>query len=1621
MQTMNSITHSDGGIQKSRGSLFQQYGILLYLLLRYLENANLTITIEPSEGEDAKFVLSSDESPVIELVQYKKVEAPESTVEIVKVGDDWKEGPITASALKKWVKRKRPDTSVEDILKQQNNVYFTAVVFGEIAPGLRTFIPAGLQEYMSSYSGVGKEFSEIFPVAYAHQSDPLINQTNKKLLFGDADLRKRVRVVRFASPTMLELQCRFILERFYGISRGSSAALVDKLLIEIAKREGYKTETDRELLRLNIDAILAEGKKPQNKWQNADQFLQRHVATHADANRGEPPRWIDFEQGRFGKFDEFEEAWTDLWRSGFVIICGLPGTGKTVLAQYLAYRFLTEGANRAAYYLAIKSNLSLQNEIEFLEDRLQTDTIFIVDDQHLAFDEVEALAQSFADHHSIGKAKARLVVTSVQTFGRTGRGKRGRESVLREASLTRLIYGETDRTKQCISLIRQNCGLSTSLTDDDLMSLSGGNLGLALLVARCAHDIGGKTQPQRIINNRTLKEMLREWLMLKLDVNESNLFASAVVPIFICAASSLPISGNFNQLVPLAAAAGFLNEDQFSEAFSEDTFFTNNYALAKLIRRQYQGDEIDILTDYIKRYPEWLALFCERLGETTYGPEILKELFRNEHDYLVATVSDPIGPLRLDEISKILRFINLANHGGEDVRFLRSLMASDGAPNYRFFSRFIRRERILQLDSITAFFAVIHRIDGHIAQQVATTIGEEQLEFLVHLVEESDCRLDQIGSCVRALTRCSRDFALAFYERIKREDAGPSLLQKKIQQTSNNPRELHIWVRFCDEIRLLSRRDCYDYLDQYLPKEKLFDALADTTEFAQVTPLLMTLHKLNSKLAAQLITEAFNKSPQLISQLLRNDPKISTLSNDLFVLSRLNRRLAFSVAYDLKEKIEGQMSSEVHYNDAASVLHQLSNAISMQLALQAANSVNREAILADFKRDLERVSMVGRSLYNIAQVSQELADWFAQRLNYVDFMKAVDTWSSSGRQKRLAYTYTQLIRGFLAATDPELDRREQLLQRFKNDWTLISNLNDMLLTKCNLTEVGFFLSNLLAIPVAIADILELIGVDNLGRFRTELLRKFDRENSTLHFVNGLFAIAKIDLSVAMEALDIYLNRLKPESDFRQPSRPGFRRDRRVQLPRNYQSDDLTDMGCLLRIAAAIDLPRARELSELLNLDSYAAYAIKETNWGRLAIFIKGLSEASRAHALKFVQTIGTRATWETQYLENDTLDNAVHYGLALGSVSRAKAGEFIEFLLEQESTRNDVYRQLELQANLDLISKWLRLLPMRGPDFVAQQCKNLKGFLDSTADYDQRLQALLSAAEALLECGEHAHARHFALRALEQEPQMRSVTHLSRWIDLFHRAQRTGKLLGMPDFITQLFSRFKDWYFFPKIVAATEQPPLLLAYMFHLLDSRNDFPHLQSGVRERKDQIIFAIDGETRTFVKALSLILAKAPLDKIKQTATDIHWRQPWELGLIALTFASVFPNEPNPFLPPHSPVSMWPSLILDHLTEAEGNLEFALTLYLATASHLENDVLQTAIEEASRRADDEVVGSTRWLLRKMSSAKIDQGHHYLWSLIKRTLLSQTYLTWENDLEESVNNVAFQSRRNRDFEALLA
>jgi|GEM_PF-6411785 len=766
----DSQKHTDGGLQKSRGSLFQQYGILFYLLVRRYEIPNIEITVEPSEGEDAKFAFSAEgtkeSSKIIELVQYKKHESSDDKNGVGVSGDDWREGPIKVSTLKKWVTRKRPDISVLDLLESDDRIFFTAIVFGKIEPGLKGFIPENLHTQLLNFRGFWSGFLTAFPFRHKHSQDPMENQTNKKLVFGTESIRKRVRILRLGSPIILEVQCRYILEKFYQVRRQLSGQVVDKLLIEIVKRETIKDENSRRFLPQDIEAIIAEGRVGKIKWQTPQEFLQPQNSTLADPNLGEPPQWIDFAHGRYAELAEYKEAWDALEGSGIIAICGAPGTGKTVLTHYLAYRFLQYAANRNVYYLPIRLDETLSDELEFMVDRIETNTLFIIDDQHLAFDEVELLVRTFSDYYSIGKAQARLVVTSTHTFGKTSKGRRGRESELSRAMLVRLIYGKTDEMLEVISEVRLKAGLSTPLSDRELLQLSEGNLELAIILGRCAKDIEGRVPLDSLFENSTLKRHLVDWILRNLGRDEDiTFFEREIAPIFIVGASQLIIPEDYSKAVIELLDAGFLEAGRSDDAKS-NLFFTSNYWLSKFIRAQYQSREFQVLSEYIKRYPKLLSMFCERLSESGLSSHCLRRLFQEERDFLIQTINDPFSPITLDDICKILFSITAIDHGGEDARFLRELMSSEGRPNYRFFSRFLRPERVQNLLSLSTFFYTLHQIDRYIAREVAaTTIQQEHIDFILSLL--ADGRLDEIGACLHAISKCSREAALVLYERLK--------------------------------------------------------------------------------------------------------------------------------------------------------------------------------------------------------------------------------------------------------------------------------------------------------------------------------------------------------------------------------------------------------------------------------------------------------------------------------------------------------------------------------------------------------------------------------------------------------------------------------------------------------------------------------------------------------------------------------------------------------------------------------------------------------------------------------------------------------------------------------------
>lgn len=1626
MNAINPEGNAGSTPQHARGARFQTYGILLYLLVRYLECRDMEIIVEPSEGEDAKFVFSAGEAggsrPVIELVQYKKREGEESDPQdsgtrqdSKKKGDDWKEETIAPYDLKKWVTKKRPHHSVEDILTADENTYFTAVVFGEVHPGAKAFIPEALSRLrMMGFTGYWSDFSKAFPPDYKHEVDPMedlasgkIKDQRRKSLFGTKEVRQRVRLLRFASPSLLEVQCQYLLEEFYNTSRRLSRDVVDKLVLELMKHEAKRDVENRHILTRDIKAIIDSGRAGQGGWQQARKLLRQDSSENADTNGGELPRWIDFQEGRFTRFAEFDVALEALNRNGFILICGSAGVGKTTLANYLAYSFVVGRKDAEAYYLPAKPGQPLHEEIEFLKQHIGSEALFIVDEQHLAPDEVETLVSTFTAYLDLNKAKAKLLVVSNLTYGGAQNLPRSTTvSELSRATMIQIQPADDDKMRAIVSDLIDNLGLVTRLSADELVRLGHGNIGLALTLARCAQDLNENFSSDELFESKALGRALTRWIQERSgQTDDPHHFKTAVAPLFIIAAHHLPIPENFSsperdysKTVAALHAAGFL-EPVPEDGRAGVTFRAANRMLARVINVQYSSQEFKVLAGYIKQYPGSLPILCERLKDNKHRRALLQELCGDNFGLFSETLNDPSAPVSLDEICKVLSALDTTERRMESARLLREMAAPNGQPRRRFFANFIHPRRASDASSVTNFFDTAYRIDRYTVKHIAAAEledperGDREIvsEFILGLFGKSLCNIDDIAACLRAIGNCARPYALELYERLQ----GSKTFAQKIAQADGDARSLYIWLRFCEQIKYLSRADCFSYLGQHLPEHKILQAVRESGDFKIISSFLLRLRRLHPILSIDIISELHGQDEGLLERLLRRERVLAQFTKDLSILSRLNRRLAITIAFQVQDHALGLIQVETHYNMVSKALDTMRKSIGVRIANEAAQAIDRDLILAAIEREQQRFSHVGLCLYTLSQVAPDVAGWFEQRLDYRSIIRKIRF------NDLLLFHYIQIMRGFLAAASFTHGRKKELLDEFIGDDSFIRELHKGWEQARNMTELAFCLSQLMEIPVMKHDIGTLLGFPNLEGLKGDLLDRFRTERSTIHIANGLFAVAKFDLDTAAEALNRYVERVEGAARpvEKSPARGGARRRPvdRVRLPGGHKPNDLVDVGCLLRAAAAVETAQALKLAKLINLRTFVDYGASEANLGRLAVFILGLHEASRKLALEFVESTCSEERWQKQYDENDRMENVIHYARALGRVSRAKGSQYFQFILDRH--KHEVERQLEAEANLALVSNWMRMLRLGGQTFVDQHVDALAKFLQTTAGYDTRLRHLLEATEALIECKQVEAARRFAAQALEEAGQMKSIHRLHEWITVLYKAARIGSELDMPDFAQSLFSGVKNWYFFTYILNF-EDRPLLLACAYHLLQCI-DVNNLRGEIQERQGAIIEIAESERRPVLRCLALILTQAPAEKIEAAAEEAEWYKQWERGLAAIAFSTIYPGRENPFYKqPDMPESDWQALLDEELNEHTGNLEFALTLHLAALTGLPEDSLERHRASALERAGDEMFGPTRWLLGQNQGAiNLSQRPYYLWSYIKHTVLRSTYLTWESEV----------------------
>ncbi|HEX3251336.1 MAG TPA: ATP-binding protein, partial [Pyrinomonadaceae bacterium] len=1486
---MNVKNDASGGTEAQRGFLFQTYSLLLYLLLRRIEVPDLNITelsfiVEPEEGEDAKFLSTTLEDRkvkrVFELVQCKKVESVKSPITHAGMSpvDSWAAGTITYDKLKEWVTKKRPTQSLLDLLSSNDQLYYTAIVFGSPAKRVQNFIPnaAASGRYLHWYSPM---YFRTFPIDYRHSKDPAGAQLQKGA-FGTPEIRSRVRVLPVDSPSEMEAQCVLLLIHHFEVPEGKAPEVVRNLRFEIENRATARNQDGRSFSSGEIEALIAAGRNHPGRWQDAQKLLRPTNATQPRKHLGEAIGWSDFKEADLVNRPELTEAWQALKEKGFIVISGPAGTGKTTLCRFLASKYLAERSDRRVYYLATHPTDSLADETEFFVSHIQTETLFIIDDQHLAIEQVEKMVQKFLEFRIELKASAQLVVTSARTY--TLAQATVRTQNRSELNQARAIYLRRMSKEEMIEILaglRAKGILDTALSDRELAALSQNNLGLAIIIAQCSgRSSGPRTSISRLFESESLGRILTDWILERLArPKQYKMYAEEVAPVFIIGSYALPLTSDFTDSVIPLFEAGFLEADT-PETDAATTFRPVNSRLAYIIRHGFYEDQLEVLYDYAVRYPNRLPLICERLvADGDQGSLLLTDLASKHFSHFLKTINDRLSPISLEGISKILNALFKARRG-LGRKLLYAIAEPYGQSNRMFFSDFIRLDRVKKASELSSFFNALDRIDRYPVRRLPyEELGYAQIDIILQLFEYD--KLDDIAACLHSLNRCSRSYAKTVYTRWKES----STFQEQVAQTEDEPNKLSIWVRFCRQLLPIDRKESKDFLKQHLSETHIVNAILKNDDLGAWSPLLLRLRKLQPSFTAKIGSVLLHDYSQQLVETVKNEDNLQAVTNNLYTLSRIHRRESIRFAMRILDHLAGLLAEEHSYRIIGSTLESLRKNVSMRIAQMAARSLDRDAILAGLRHedDYYSLDLIGKFLYTTHAVLPALAEWLEERLDYSIYIRRI----RALRSRELVY----LFRGLMTAAAKE--RKTGLLHRFKTDAVWLEELRRGWDRSKNLNDKALCILLLLDVPISKADVLHLLSFRNLAEFENDILADFSTEKDPLNLANGLLASAKMDYEIGRKALRTYLTQIteKVRTDRAAQKRLNKSTSHRDPLvPPVYSTETIAHLGTMLQVAAAIEPGDALQLGYLIDLDRFVDNVTSEPNLGRVTAFIQGLHRVSRKLTRDFVSRTCSKETWSKQWDENEELENVVHYSRALRRVSRGTGREYVRFLLA--NYKEEIHSILETEANLMLVSNWVRVFSASGADFDDQLKEQMTNLVFSTIELDSRFRHLLAATEALIESAQKKMAIQLAKLTLQEVRQSQTISSIRDWIMIYQQAIYIERETGLKNFTKEIFSGIEKWYFFE--VLGFESQSILTAYTCYLLkhSDNHGLDKLAEAVSERHSEILDKARNERSSVHRLLALILAEAPINEVYEAAEKNLSQQPWACGLASLLFALVY-----------------------------------------------------------------------------------------------------------------------------------
>ncbi len=149
--------------------------------------------------------------------------------------------------------------------------------------------------------------------------------------------------------------------------------------------------------------------KPEINIPTIEETLKKGRKLEGDFFK-EEPRWIDFEGGFIVERNEVNEIIKKMKNEKTQLILGAPASGKSIILKNVGYKLARD--NKSVYILELKQHSKDEIKLFFenIPRIINENSIIIVDDAHLNFDDCEKLIEDFEN-----EGKGNLIIGSRET------------------------------------------------------------------------------------------------------------------------------------------------------------------------------------------------------------------------------------------------------------------------------------------------------------------------------------------------------------------------------------------------------------------------------------------------------------------------------------------------------------------------------------------------------------------------------------------------------------------------------------------------------------------------------------------------------------------------------------------------------------------------------------------------------------------------------------------------------------------------------------------------------------------------------------------------------------------------------------------------------------------------------------------------------------------------------------------------------------------------------------------------------------------------------------------------------------------------------------------------------